>query len=171
MTRISSVVLLSILAASPALISSQQRSSAPRGSEPTRISVNAPFAQRLIVRIRAMHPEIQKLSLHAVPLGQTKNAIVASNIPEKIGKVSSPGDLRIVASGQPQAVRIEDGRFWDTFVPLHDRTGAVIGFLVMEVPFSTAATQDLAVAKGIEIRNQVEQEVPKLEVLFSDNSQ
>ncbi len=117
-----------------------------------------------------MHPEIYKLGLHAVPPGQSENVIVANNLPEKIGKVSSPNDMRLVASGEPVAVRVDKGSFFDTFVPLHDRTGKIIGFLVMEVPFTTAATPEAAVQKGISIRDEVQARVPTLETLFAPTS-
>jgi hypothetical protein len=133
---------------------------------PARIVVHAAFAQQLIVRLKDQHPEIQKLSLHAVPPGETQSAIIASNLPEKIGKLSSPDDLATVAAGQPSVHRVEEGKFWDTFVPVHDRGGHVIGFLIMEVPFSTASTGSEAIAVGTRIRNEVQQQVPTLETLF-----
>jgi hypothetical protein len=129
-----------------------------------RVEVSAPFAQQLIVKENAIHPEIQKLGLHAVPPGRTQNVIIANNLPEKVGKVSSPGDMQIVASGEPQAIK-KDG-FWDTFVPLHDQGGRIIGFLVMEVPFTTAASREGAVAKGAAIRDEVQKQTPTLAVLF-----
>lgn len=171
MIRITSRVFSWVVVAGSVLASGQQAPVAPDPSAPLRIAVNAPFAEELIVKIKAAHPEIQKLGLHAVPPGQKESAIIASNFPDKIGKISTVSDLQTVASGQPRARRINEGKFWDTFVPIHDRTGATIGFLVMEVPFSTAVTEDQAVAKGIEVRNQVEQKVPTLEKLFSDGEQ
>jgi hypothetical protein len=143
-----------------------QQSSAPTAAPPARVHVDAPFAQHLIVKEKAIHPEIQKLGLHAVPPGQAQNVIIASNLPEKIGKVSAPSDLQIVAAGKPQAEKIDKEGYWDTFVPLHDRSGETIGFLVMEVPFSRAKTQDRAIDIGTSIRNEVQQQVPTLETLF-----
>jgi hypothetical protein len=166
MTRLCFTILILAFAIEPA-ITAQSQPVAGAASAPARIPVDAPFAQRLVVKTKAAHPEIQKLGLHATPPGQTMSAIIASNFPEKIGKVSSPRDLQLVAGGQPQAVRIDNGKFWDTFVPIHDRSDTVIGFLVMEVPFATAATQDLAISKGIEIRNEVERQAPTLGALFA----
>ncbi len=74
---------------------------AQQGTAPAKVAVNAPFAQQMIVKEKMMHPEIQKLGLHAVPPGQTQNVIVASNLPEKIGKVSAASDMEHVASGAP----------------------------------------------------------------------
>lgn len=133
---------------------------------PAKVEVHAPFAQQLILTEKATHPEIQKLGLHAVPPGQTQNVIIANNLAEKIGKVSSPNDMRLVAPGAPVAVRMEQGSFFDTFVPLHDLGGTTIGFLVMEVPFSTASTEQEAIQKGMSIRDEIQQQAPALDVLF-----
>jgi len=51
-------------------------------------------------------------------------------------------------------------------VPFHDRAGKVIGFLVMEVPFTTANTLEGAIKVGTLIRNEVEQQVPVEAALF-----
>ncbi len=134
---------------------------------PAKAQVSAPFAQQLIVKVKMAHPEIQKLGLHAVLPGQDQNVIIANNLPEKIGKVSSANDMQLVASGEPQAVRIDKGSYWDTFVPLHDQGGQIIGFLVMEVPFAIAGTRDLALLKGAVIRDEVQQQVPTLAALFA----
>ena len=162
--------IICLLAACAVSAHAQQSGSSMTAAAPAKIQVNAPFAEQLIVKEKAMHPEIQKLGLHAVPPGETHNVIVANNLPEKVGKVSSPSDMMLVASGKPVAVRKEEGKFFDTFVPLHDRTGQVIGFLVMEVPFATASTQAAAIRKGTSIRDEVQQQTPTLETLFGPAS-
>ncbi|MGI8770937.1 MAG: hypothetical protein ACR2JE_05840 [Acidobacteriaceae bacterium] len=144
----------------------QQSDPSTVAAAPQPVQVSAPFAQQLLIKEKAMHPEIQKLGLHAVPPGQTQNVVIANNIPEKIGKASSANDMTLVAAGEPVAVRVEEGSFFDTFVPLHDRAGQIIGFLVMEVPFSTARTQEDATKKGASIRDEVQRQVPTLETLF-----
>lgn len=156
----STLLVSSVLLAAYAMPAQQSGST----NAAARVEVSAPFAQQLIVKEKAIHPEIQKLGLHAVPPGQTQNVIVANNLPEKIGKVSSSGDMQLVASGEPQVVKKEG--FWDTFVPLHDQAGKIIGFLVMEVPFATAASREDAVAKGAAIRDEVQKQTPTLATLF-----
>lgn len=143
-----------------------QQGSVPAAAKPAKVHVDAPFAQYVVVKERAAHPEIQKLGLHAVPPEQTQNVIIASNLPEKIGKVSAASDLQLVASGEPQAQKIDDEGYWDTFVPFHDRSGKIIGFLVMEVPFSSAKTRDHAIEIGATIRNEFERRIPTLPSLF-----
>jgi hypothetical protein len=160
------MILAGLLVAGAISAPAAQTDPPAASTAPARIHVNAPFAEQLIVKEKAMHPEIQKLGLHAVPPGQTQSAIVANNLPEKIGKLSSPNDLKLVSSGNPVAVRIESGRFFDTFLPLHDHTGHIIGFLIMEVPFTTATTEEGAIQTGVVIRDEVQRRVPTLESLF-----
>ncbi|HTV06012.1 MAG TPA: hypothetical protein VME86_11640 [Acidobacteriaceae bacterium] len=152
--------------ASPSPLAARQTTPTAGATPAPRIQVDAPYAEQLIQKIKSQHPEIQKLSLHAVPPGQTVNAIIASNYPQKVGKLSSPSDLQMVASGKPKVNRIQTGGFWDTFIPLHNRNGKTIGFLVMEVPFATASTEEGAIAEGIKIRTQVERQAPTLAKLF-----
>lgn len=161
----SPALAIALLGAASPLVALQTASVAAAAPVP-KMEVHAPYAEQLIQEIKSEHPEIQKLSLHAVPPGQTENAIIASNYPQKIGKLSSPSDLQMVASGEPKVNRIQAGQFWDTFVPLHDRHGTIIGFLVMEVPFATASTEAGAIAEGVKIRNQVERQAPTLATLF-----
>jgi len=171
MNRAFMVLLAASLATVAVSALAQQSGSSTAEAAPAKLQVNVPFAEQLIVKEKAMHPEIQKLGLHAVPPGQTQNVIIANNLPGKIGKISSPNDMKLVASGEPVAVRVEQGSFFDTFVPLHDRTGKRIGFLVMEVPFATASTEQGAIQKGTSIRDQVQQQVPTLETLFGPATQ
>jgi hypothetical protein len=171
MRRSNAIVLAAFLAGALVAPARQSGGSPMAADQPQKVQVSAPFAQQLVVKEKAMHPEIQKLGLHAVPPGQTQNVIIANNLPEKIGKVSSANDMKLVGPGQPVAVRIDKGGFYDTFVPLHDRVGQVIGFLVMEVPFPTAGTEQGAIAKGTDIRDEIQQQVPALETLFGPASQ
>jgi hypothetical protein len=169
--RRSNAIMLAALLTGALAAPAQQNGSTMAADQPQKVQVNAPFAQQLIVKEKTIHPEIQKLGLHAVPPGQTQNVIIANNLPEKIGKVSSANDMKLVAPGQPVAVRIDKGGFFDTFVPLHDRVGQIIGFLVMEVPLATASTEQGAIAKGTAIRDEVQEQVPALETLFGPESQ
>lgn len=165
MKMISAMLFAAVLLGGASSLSALQSSPAAHAAAP-RIPVHAPFAEQMIVKLKAEHPEIQKLSMHAVPPGQTQWAIIASNYPKKVGKLSSPSDLQTVHEDQPVVHRIEKGHFWDTFVPVHGRHGKIIGFLVMEVPFKTASTRAGAIAEGIRIRNQVQHMVPNKEILF-----
>ena len=63
------------------------------------IQVSAPLAQKLVLEAKAQHPEIKKIGTHAIPPGATESAIIGSDNPSKIGKVSSANDLTFVTTG------------------------------------------------------------------------
>lgn len=131
------------------------------------IKVDAPFAQQLILAAKAAHPELKKIGLHAVPPGGTESAIVANAIPGKIGKVSSPNDLTVVATGQPKVYpHPEEGGFFDLGLPLTDAQHRPIGMMVMEIPYKDAATEQEALAKGLRIRDEITSRITSKQALF-----
>ncbi|HEY3839481.1 MAG TPA: hypothetical protein VGL72_23075 [Bryobacteraceae bacterium] len=134
------------------------------------VPVSAPHAQELIVATRSAHPELQKLGLHAIPPGQQEYAIIANAIPGKIGKLSSPGDLAVVHSGQPTVKKEEKGRFYDLCLPIADRAGHPIGITVMEIPFASATDAADALSKATVVRDELQRNIPSREALFADNA-
>src|ERR1700678_10588 len=87
------------------------------------VPVNAPYAQSLVVATKNAHPELQKLGLHAIPPGEHDYVIIANAIPSKIGKKSSPADLSVLTSGNPQVARNDKGKFFDLCLPIADASG------------------------------------------------
>lgn len=132
------------------------------------IQVNAPTAQRLILVVKAKHPEITKLGLHATPPNGTSNAIIGSDIASKIGKKSSEPDMKKVVVGQPNAERIDKEGIYDLFLPVTDAQGRDIGqgFVVMEVPLGNAANSEEALRIGVAIRNEVQRQIPSRDALY-----
>jgi hypothetical protein len=133
------------------------------------IHVNAPYAQKIVVAEMSKHSnEIQKIGLHAVPPGATDNVIIAANLAAKIGKKSSPTDLQIVAIGKPHALRDEKGHFYDLSLPIADRDGKDIGdgFLVMEVPFANATSEEQALKIGAIIRDELQRQISSRDALY-----
>lgn len=132
------------------------------------IQVSAPMAQRLTMKILSAHPEIKKLGLHATPDGSTDNAIIGSDTPSKIGKKSSAPDMQHLASGQPFVARIDKDGIYDLLLPITDRNGKSIGdgFVVMEVPFDKAASEQDALKIGAVIREQMQHAIPSKTALY-----
>ena len=84
--------------------------------------VNAfPEAQRIVEEVAANHPNLVRLTIHAVPSGGTVNQIVACNIPEKLGKVSDPEDLEAIEKNKTTVLR--EGNNLDVTVPITDPEG------------------------------------------------
>jgi hypothetical protein len=135
---------------------------------PNYIQVDAPTAQRLILKEKAQHPEIKKLGLHAVPPAATDNAIIANDIESKIGKKSSAEDMKKLAIGRPAAVRIEKDGIYDLLLPISDAQGSSLdgGFLVMEVPFTNASSETVALRIGVAIRDELQRQIPSKAALY-----
>ncbi len=123
--------------------------------QPSKIPVHAPFAQALVLKTKAAHPEIHKLGIHAVPPGETDSAIIANNIPAKIGKRSSAKDLQHLATGQPWVTKISKEGIYDLLLPLADQSGSQVGFTVMEIPLNRAADEQNAVQKAVAVRDEI----------------
>jgi hypothetical protein len=132
------------------------------------IHVDAPAAERLVMDVKAHHPEIKKLGLHAVPPAATDNVIVASETPAKIGKKSSPADLEKLAQHKPIAVRIEKDGIYDLLLPITDAHGGDLngGFVVMEVPFANAQSEEEALRIGARIRDELQAKIPSRSALY-----
>lgn len=137
-------------------------------SAPVFIHVDAPYAQRIVVEAKARHKEIVKLGLHAVPPGETRNAIIGTDNPQKIGKLSSLPDMEKLAAGKPSAVRVEKDKIFDLLLSITDAHGGDLngGFVVMEVPFTQAADEAQALVIGAAIRDELQNLIPSKEALY-----
>jgi hypothetical protein len=162
-----SILLAAAFALTVAAFPSASRAQAAT-SDANYIHVSAPFAQSLTVKTKAKHPEIAKLGLHATPPSATDNAIIGSNIPSKLGKKSSPADMEKLAENKPIAVRVEKDKIYDLLLPITDAKGGDLGggFVVMEVPFSNASSEDDALKIGVAIRNEMQRKIHSKAALY-----
>lgn len=153
----------------PALLAASAGAQQPAAPPPANyVHVSAPLAQRLVLQAVAAHPEIGKLGLHATPEGGTDNAIIASDLPAKIGKKSSAADMQHLAAGRPSVTRIDKEGIFDLLLPITDRAGRGIGdgFVVMEVPFERARSGEDALAIGSKIRDELQRAISSRAALY-----
>ena len=90
-----------------------------------------PDAQRRLEAVVKQHPDIVRLTIHAVPRGETKSRIVATNVAAKLGAWSDPEDLQAMATQKP--VIVEEGENLDYTAPVVDWQGqsvAAVGVTV-----------------------------------------
>jgi hypothetical protein len=145
--------------------------SSPAPLPPNYIHVDAPLAERLIVAEFKKHSatgEIAKIGLHATPPDASDNVIIASEIPSKIGKKSSPQDMQKLAEGRPIAVKVDKDSIYDLLLPITDRNGGDLNgaFVVMEVPFTKAHSEQDALKIGLAIRDELQSEIPSRAALY-----
>ncbi len=131
-------------------------------------TVKAHFAQYLVTSAMSAHPELQKMGLHVVRPGERDDIIVACSVPTKIGKKSSPPDLKVEEFGKPAVKTVAEGSFYDLAFPMEDASKHVIGLIVMEMRFSGASGEDDALLKGEAIRNEIARQLPSRGALFAE---
>lgn len=163
------VCSLSLSVAPAALVAQAAPAKAPSQDPSTYMHVNAPFAQALVVKVKAAHDDqIVKLGIHAVPPSETDNVIIANITPSKNGKKSSAADMEKLAGGKPVAVKIDKDKVFDLLVPLTDAKGRDIsgGFVVMEVPYTKASNEEEAIKIGVAIRDDLQRQIPSKKALY-----
>lgn len=168
MLRFSKIVFfLALLTVAIPLRLTLAQIAAPAAAPARYLQVDAPYAQKLVLEAKAAHPELKKLGLHAVPPGETESAIIANALPAKIGKISSPRDLTVVTTGVPAVYpHAEEGGFFDLGLPMMDASGRPIGMMVMEIPYTYAATREQALNLGTKIRDGIAAQIPDKQALF-----
>jgi len=154
----------------PAVMQAQDKPAKSASQDPsTYMHVNAPFAQTLVMKVKAAHDDqIVKLGIHAVPPGEKDNVIIANITPSKNGKKSSAKDLENLATGKPVATKIDKDKVFDLLIPMTDAKGRDLdgGFVVMEVPYSKAATAEEAIQIGVAIRDDMQRQIPSKKALY-----
>ena len=80
-----------------------------------------PAAQDIVDDVAAAHPDLVRLTLHAVPAGKTECTQIASTVKKRRGKPSDPEDLKAMKTGQ-QIVMDESGAI-DVTVPILRKSG------------------------------------------------
>jgi len=154
----------------PAMMRAQAASPKSASQDPsTYMKVNAPFAQTLVVKVKAAHDDqIVKLGIHAVPPSETDNVIIANITPSKVGKKSSSADMEKLAGGKPVAVKIDKDKVFDLLIPMTDAKGRDLsgGFVVMEVPYAKASNEEEAIKIGVAIRDDLQRQIPSKKALY-----
>lgn len=162
-------LLFSLTVAPVAAFAQDKPAKAPAQDPSTYMHVHAPYAEELVNKVKAAHnDELVKLGIHAVPPGETDNVIIANITPSKIGKKSSAGDMRNLATGKPVAKRLNKDKTFDLLLPLTDAKGRDLngGFVVMEVPFTKASNEEEAIAIGVAVRDDVQKQIPSKKALY-----
>lgn len=128
------------------------------------------YAQKLLEKTFAAHPELNVMGLHATSPSGGDSAIIASNVKSKIGKKSDPDDIEVMKTGKPVVEEKAARSIFDIGLPLLDSSGATIGTVVMEIKFSYTKSKSAALARAKQIRAELQKEIPSKEKLFEPAS-
>lgn len=137
----------------------------PRDTSPPE-SVSAPYAERLVLTMLSEHPDLRKMGLHAVPPEQSESVIIANGNSSRVGYKSSAGDLDAVKDGKTYCVPKQNGSFYNMKLPLRDASGRTIGILVMEIPFTSAPTQEQAIHDAEAMRAELATKISDYQSLY-----
>jgi hypothetical protein len=139
-----------------------------RGPEPQE-AVNAPFAEGLVLDILSSHPYLRKMGLHVIPPGGKGMILIANGNATRLGIHTSPGDFAAVKDGKTYGPYNTDGEFYNMKMQMFDAKGHRIGILVMEIPGTTASSEQDAARQAEAIRKELSDKIPSLERLFQQD--
>lgn len=116
-----------------------------------------PDAQDIVDRVAARHPDLVRLTLHAVPEGETGCMQIASTMAERCGKPSDPEDLKAMQTGK-QIVMDENGAV-DVTVPILVMNGRPTAIAGVTLNKAAGATRDSTARKARGIAQELAAEV------------
>ena len=80
-------------------------------------------AQGMVDEVATRHSDLVRLTIHAVPTGQKRSRVIASNVASKLDQWSDPEDLEAMQTGEP--VTLMEGDDLDYTVPVMQNGKAV----------------------------------------------
>src|SRR5260370_15840431 len=116
------------------------------------------YAQSLVERTLARHPEVATLAMHVTPPNSADNVIIASNF-GRIGKQADGDDLGVIKTGKP---KMEVGKTGDRFsveLPLQDVSGDTIGALAIAFPYKAGEDKAEFLKLAEKIRDELRRRI------------
>ena len=86
------------------------------------------YAQELVDRTVAQHPDLRAVVMHVTPPKASSNIVIASSI-GRIGKASEAADLDVIATGKTRVTMDTGNKRIEVHLALHDVGGDIIGSL------------------------------------------
>lgn len=121
------------------------------------------LAQHLVTKAMSAHPQLTEvgISVHSAHGCHS----IASTDAGDVGERCESGDLRVMRSNRPYAVKEKDG--FDLSLPLHDASGKLIGSLAMEFRLQSGETKRSVIAEGSKIAREMEAQIPSKASLYA----
>jgi len=123
-------------------------------------------AQALIQKLMAQNPDLFSAGMHCIPPGGQAQAIVASTL-NVIGKPSDPPDIDVGQHGETIISPHQKGPKLGIMLPLHDKSGKLIGALALAFKYPPGDDEVACFAKAVKIRDGLAKEILSLEALFA----
>ena len=123
------------------------------------------YAQSLVDRTLAKHPELLILALHATPPGSNQNVIVGSNI-GRIGKKADEDDLRVIQTGAANLEVNASGKRYEVALPLLDASGARIGVFGQVFAYGPSVDKAALYRQAVKVQDELRGQIPSAAQLF-----
>jgi hypothetical protein len=132
------------------------------------------YAQALSDEIMAKHPELQSVTFHGVPPGQTKvYTMFAGSYPERIGNPDDPDDIDVIEKGitilDPRWHRVNDTvKRVVVQEPLRDKAGENIGLIVFAYKTAGGSKGErYYVNAAMDLRDALQRKIANYAALFA----
>lgn len=116
------------------------------------------YAQELIDKTLAQHPEVLELSMHVTPPKSFNNVIIASNH-SLIGQKSDANDLAVINTGLSRSNVHADGKRFESKIALQDVSGDTIGAVSVVFPYVMGQDVDALQKSAENIRDGLRRQV------------
>lgn len=116
------------------------------------------YAQDLVNRTLAQHPELNALTFHVTPPNSADNIIIASNV-APFGKKADEDDLSVIAGKIVQEPNKAGDRF-GVALPLINASGKTIGALNVGFHYKVGDDTSGFLKKAEVIRNELSRSIP-----------
>jgi hypothetical protein len=125
------------------------------------------FAQQLVERALATHPEVTGVELSSTPAGKLCVAI-ASTDPKDLGDKCDTDELTPMKTNEPFVEKEKEGGkdVYDITMPLHDTGGNVIGAVGMDFKPEPGQKESQVVKAAQRIVGEMETQIPAKAKLF-----
>jgi hypothetical protein len=123
------------------------------------------YAQALVEKTAAAHPDLRVLALHATPPGSKQNVIIASTI-GRIGKKADEDDLSIIRTEKTIVEVNKTGNLLEVALVARDAKGRNIGALGTVFPYKPGDDKAAREREAITIRDELARQVPSNAALF-----
>jgi len=120
----------------------------------------SPYAQQLVDRIMARHPELLVLALHVRNTAGTDYPIIASNI-GRIGKKADGDDMHVVQTGEPLmgAYGPNKSRF-GIELPMYDVQGTRIGAMSVGYRHQPGDDEQALLKRALQVEAEMREQIP-----------
>src|SRR6266852_6283793 len=116
------------------------------------------YAQSLIDRALAKHPDVATLAMHVTPPNSPDNVIIASNF-GRIGKKADDDYLAVIKTGQPKSEIGKNGDRFSIELPLQDVSADTVGALAVAFPYKPGNDRAKFVRQAEQVRDELRRRI------------